>query len=84
MAVNPTVGQIVHYRETPSDSCQAAIVVQPWEGDTVNLVLFRDGSNDNQQAGMGAELVAWKTSIQRQTRETPAERPSWHTAESLH
>lgn len=76
----PTIGRIVHYRETPDEPCQAAIVVQPWAGDTVNLVLFRDGSNDVQQQGMGAELVAWKTSIPLAPGHDSSG-PTWHWPE---
>lgn len=82
----PTVGQIVHYRETRDDPCQAALVVHVWDFDAngpLNLLLFRDGANDRQQTYLSGELVAWKTSISH-AAETPPERPSWHTAESLH
>lgn len=80
--MKPTVGRIVHYRESASDACQAAIVVQPWAGETVNLVLFRDGSNDSQQHGMGAELVAWKTSIPSMAAAADGySGPTWHWPE---
>lgn len=77
-----TVGRIVHFRETPADACQAAIVVQPWTGETVNLVLFRDGSNDTQQQGLGAELTSWRTSIPSQAlMPTEYAGPTWHWPE---
>lgn len=80
--MTPTVGRIVHYRETRSDACQAAVIVSVWFGGEVpvNLVVFRDGSNDVQQEGLSGELIIWKTSIAHES-ESPPENPSWHWPE---
>lgn len=80
----PTVGRIVHFRESPGDACQAAIIVQPWSGETVNLVLFRDGSNDVQQQGLGAELTSWRTSIPNEVHAAYGYTgPTWHWPERV-
>ena len=56
----PTVGRIVHVRN--GDRCQSAIIVRVWSAGTVNLVVFRDGSNDAGDGGNGTELTRWATS----------------------
>ena len=50
------------------EPCQAAMVVQVWPkefGDApgVNLIVFRDGSNDNYHDGLGGEHTTWQTSV---------------------
>lgn len=44
--MNPSIGRIVHYHSQQDGPCQAAAVVKVWSPETVNLVVFRDGSND--------------------------------------
>lgn len=83
--MKPSVGRIVHYRETRSDACQAALVVQTWDFDPngpLNLVVFRDGSNDVQQQGLSGELIVWKTSVAHES-EAPPENPAWHWPERV-
>ena len=60
---------------TTPQPCQAAIVVQVWPNEFqiapdsperapgVNLVVLRDGSNDNYHDGKGDMLTSWETSI---------------------
>lgn len=70
---NLTVGRIVHYRPPARNAsiiagaCQSPIVVQVWPrefGDEpgINMVVFRDGSNDNYHDGKGDALTSWATS----------------------
>lgn len=65
--MEPTVGRIVHVRY--GDRCQAAMVVRVWSSETLNLVVFRDGSNDAGDGGNdagdggnGSEFTRWLTS----------------------
>lgn len=60
MSQVPTVGRIVHVRY--ADRCQAAVVVRAWSETTLNLVVFRDGSNDAGDGGVGSDLTRWLTS----------------------
>jgi hypothetical protein len=59
-----TAGRIVHY-VMPSGKHRPSIVVEPWEGDMVNLQVFLDGSNDSAHAAEWEHSrgIAWKTSI---------------------
>lgn len=88
--MTPSIGRIVHYRETPEAPCQAAIVVQVWSPESLNLAVIRDGQNDRQQ--MGAEMVLWKTSISQNEEIRQDEdirplvyigNPSWHWPERV-
>jgi len=71
----PTVGRIVHVHH--ADRCQPAMVVRVWGETTLNLVVFRDGSNDAGDGGTGLELTRWLTSA------TLADEPGnhWHWPE---
>lgn len=88
--MKPSVGRLVHYRQTPHNACQAALVVKAWDNDPelVNLLLFRDGSNDRQQRAGDqhvGELVMWKTSIRHNEHPEGLANadatPSWHWPE---
>lgn len=72
-----TVGRIVHVRH--GDRCQAAIIVRVWGSTTLNLVVFRDGSNDSGDGGVGSELSRWLTSA------TLSDEPGnhWHWPERV-
>ena len=75
----PTVGRIVHFRETADASCQAAIVTAPAndEGD-IEVVLFR-GGNDTQQAWAApTEATQWRTGVAEDGTEG---KPTWHWPE---
>lgn len=91
--MKPSVGRIVHFREKPHNPCQAALIVKAWDNDPelVNLLLFRDGSNDHQQAPIVSEhvlpLVMWKTSIRHleypERLANALATPSWHWPERV-
>lgn len=58
-------GRIVHVHTPGVDHCQPAIVVRAWGEGTgsLNLVVFRDGSNDPTENGDPFALISWATSI---------------------
>jgi hypothetical protein len=58
--MTPSIGRIVHVKF--GDKCQAAIIVKVWSPTSLNLVVFRDGSNDGGDGGTGSELTRWATS----------------------
>ncbi len=58
--MTPTVGRIVHTKF--KDHCQSAVIVRVWSDTHVNLVVFRDGSNDAGDGGTASELTRWMTS----------------------
>lgn len=76
--MKPTIGRIVHFKESAVDPCQAAIVVAA-KDDVVNVVLFRDGSNDTQQGWGGGEPVQWRTAVPSSDNER--EGTAWHWPE---
>jgi hypothetical protein len=55
--------------------------VQAWSEETVNLIVFRDGSNDRQQSSDGSELTVWRTSISLERDVSLPENASWHWPE---
>jgi hypothetical protein len=60
-------GRIVHVRHNASGRCQAAVVVRHWGGGTVNLQVFRDGSNDAGDGGDPHAATRHATSIQHES-----------------
>ena len=81
--MTPTVGRIVHFKQTAEAECQAAIVVRAWSPETLNLAVLRDGSNDHQQPDDGAEVVVWRTSVSEQSEHQLPENPTWHWPERI-
>lgn len=72
-----TVGRTVHYVPKNGGKVQPAVVVQVWPNNGVNLVVFRDGTNDTPHDDAGSDLTAWKTSVPYS--ESPALEPNtWH------
>lgn len=74
------LGRLVHFvapdgYEGAHGQCRPAIVVQDWrETDgSVNLVVFRDGTNDRPDGA----VCEWQTSIRRSDRH---EFGTWHEA----
>jgi hypothetical protein len=59
-------GRIVHF-VAGENLEQAAIIVARWSDDCANLVVFRDGWNDDdgELPGDRAKLAAWRTSVVR-------------------
>ena len=79
-----TEGRIVHVRTPGVPHCQPAIVVRNWGGlepCALNLLVFRDGSNDAAHPGeQWGDLVSWATSVPH--GEQPDEqRRTWHWPE---
>jgi hypothetical protein len=74
-----TEGRIVHVRRG-AGRCQPAIVVRHWSGGSVNLLVFRDGSNDSGLDSAGVEPTRWATSVQHESS-TVAGNQSWHWPE---
>lgn len=79
-----TEGRIVHVGHRAGDTtdvghCQPAMVVRRF-GDTgtVNLLVFRDGSNDAAD-GQGSAPTHWLTSIQHESSGVGS--PNWHWPE---
>lgn len=62
-------GRIVHVRTAGVSHCQPAIVVHAWGDGTgaLNLQVFRDGSNDAEDASAGSHdrsaATRWATSV---------------------
>lgn len=80
-----TEGRIVHVRTPGVDHCRAAIIVRAWGGDVVNVVIFRDGSNDHEAPGFGSyegqgSLVSWQTSVGHESQAINGNQ-SWHWPE---
>lgn len=78
--MKPSIGRIVHHRESPKAACQAAIVVAVGK-DSINEVLFRDGSNDSQQAWAGVEAAQWRTGVPFEEDAEASDGPTWHWPE---
>lgn len=78
----PSVGRIVHFRASAEADCQAAIVVRIWSAKLVNLVVFRDGSNDDRNDHGSGELTSWRTSIKYEA-EDDIQGTSWHWPERV-
>ena len=74
----PSVGRIVHVRF--KDRCQAAVIVRAWSETTVNLIVFRDGSNDAGDGGNGSDATRWMTSA---TLDETATGHHWHWPERV-
>jgi hypothetical protein len=70
------IGDIVHYVLTDGHH-RPAIVVQVWRPETVNLIVFADGSNDGTFA-YSPGFTEWKTSVVLSGKKEPN---SWHFAE---
>lgn len=79
--MKPSLGRIVHYRKREGGPCQAAVIVKVWSDTTVNLVVFRDGSNDSSADGHGGELVSWATSATLESESQHAH--TWHAPERV-
>lgn len=83
-----TEGRIVHVRAPGVTHCQPAIVVRNWGGTepgALNLVVFRDGSNDREgpEIGGGVDaLTRWATSVPHESQTRP-EAQSWHWPERV-
>jgi len=61
----PTEGRIVNF-VAADGKIQPAIIVNAWErkpDNYLNLIVFRDGSNDDQHDKKGDALTAWETSV---------------------
>lgn len=79
-----SVGRIVHFTATKDSPCQAAVIVKAWSDDMVNLVVFRDGSNDRSDGLLvqePAQTQAWVTSV-AQGEGTESSR-GWHEPERI-
>ena len=77
-------GRIVHVHTPGVSQCQAAIVVKAW-GDgrgALNLVVFRDGSNDAAYVGEAQrDLTSWATSVPYADERTTVR--TWHWPERV-
>lgn len=77
-------GRIVHVHTPGVIQCQPAIVVRAWgEGlDSLNLVVFRDGSNDAVVPGEEpGSLTTWATSVHYSDERT--NNRTWHWPERV-
>ncbi len=82
-AQRATEGRIVHVSTPGLDHCQPAIVVRAWGDGTgsLNLLVFRDGSNDGRPPISDMALVEWATSVGYS--EESAENRTWHWPERV-
>lgn len=83
-----TEGRIVHVRTPGVPHCQPAIVVRNWGGiepGAVNVLVFRDGTNDREASGFAAlshESVLWATSVMPESvASSPESQRTWHWPE---
>lgn len=79
-------GRIVHVHTPGVTHCQPAVVVNAWGSglSTLNLVVFRDGSNDAAIPGVeepGA-LTSWATSVPYSDERNSGTR-TWHWPERV-
>jgi hypothetical protein len=82
---NTTESRIIHVRKPGVSHCIPAIVVRTW-GQSANVLLFPDGSNDGyapvaQDPKHGAlYALPWMTSVPHESATDPAN-ASWHWPE---
>lgn len=67
--MQPTIGRIVHF-VTRDGKIRPMIIVQVWSPETVNGVVFYDGTNDGYNPA-----PQWETSVPYSENETAF---SWH------